>query len=99
MGRVWGNTTHSLEHYLKKTERNMSREMMPYAQKIAQYMHKMQKIEKNYTHKAEHVVERSVKHAWKQTLGELGCNNTGTVSLGNRTRYYKSCEGEKRSLK
>jgi len=44
MGRVWGNTTHSLEHYLKKTERNMSREMMPYAQKIAQYMHKMQKI-------------------------------------------------------
>jgi len=44
MGRVWGNTTHSLKHYLRKTDRDMKREMMPYAQKIAQYMQKMERI-------------------------------------------------------
>ena len=44
MGRVWGNTTHSLAQYLEKTDRDMKREMMPYAQKIAQYMHKMQRV-------------------------------------------------------
>jgi len=41
MGRVWGNTTHSLQQYLEKTDRAMAREMTPYAQKIAYYMKKI----------------------------------------------------------
>jgi len=43
MGRVWGNTTQSLQQYLQKTDRDMKREMMPYAQKVAYYMQKMER--------------------------------------------------------